>query len=93
MVNWYTADTHFGHENIIPLCGRPFRHVGHMASVLIENMWNVVHPEMDDLLQPPAPLFSPRWQAAGAGLLAEKWCQPTRSAGATSSLNYAGSCP
>lgn len=48
MVNWYTADPHFGHENIIPFCGRPFRHVGHMDSVLIENMWKVVQPD-DDL--------------------------------------------
>ena len=30
------------------------------------------HPEMDDLLQPPAPAFSPGRPASGAGLLAEK---------------------
>lgn len=48
MANWYTADTHFGHENVIPFCGRPFRHAGHMDSVLIENMWNVIQQE-DDL--------------------------------------------
>lgn len=51
------------------------------------------NPEMDDILQPPAPLLSPRRQATGAGLLAEKRYQPTRSAGATSSLNDARSCP
>jgi len=45
MASWYTADTHFGHENVIPFCGRPFRHAGHMDSVLIENMWKVVQPE------------------------------------------------
>ncbi len=28
MTNWYTADTHFGHENVIALCGRPFRNAG-----------------------------------------------------------------
>jgi len=43
-------------------------------------------PEMDDLLQSPTPSLSPRRQATGAGLLAAKWYQPTRSAGATSSL-------
>lgn len=48
MANWYTADTHFGHENVIPFCGRPFRHAGHMDSMLIESMWKVVQPE-DDL--------------------------------------------
>lgn len=48
MQNWYTADTHFGHENIIPFCGRQFRHAGHMDSVLIENMWKVVQTH-DDL--------------------------------------------
>lgn len=30
------------------------------------------HPEMDDLLQPPAPAFCLGRQATGAGLLAEK---------------------
>ena len=48
MVNWYTADTHFGHENVIPFCGRPFRNSGHMDTVLIKNMWSVIKPE-DDL--------------------------------------------
>jgi len=36
MANWYTADTHFGHENVVPFCGRPFRSAGHMDTVLIE---------------------------------------------------------
>lgn len=48
MANWYTADTHFGHENVIPFCGRPFRHAGHMDSMLIESMWKVVQPEDDE---------------------------------------------
>lgn len=48
MTNWYTADTHFGHENVIPFCGRPFRSAGHMDTVLIENLWSKVGPE-DDL--------------------------------------------
>ena len=48
MANWYTADTHFGHENVIPFCGRPFRNGGHMDTVLIANLWEKVQPE-DDL--------------------------------------------
>lgn len=45
MTIWYTADTHFGHENIIPFAGRPFRTANHMDKVLIENMWKVVQPD------------------------------------------------
>ncbi|MEP5758748.1 MAG: hypothetical protein ABJ327_05425 [Litoreibacter sp.] len=45
MTIWCTADTHFGHENIIPFSGRPFQSASHMDSVLIENMWKVVQPE------------------------------------------------
>jgi len=45
MTNWYTADTHFGHENVISFCGRPFRNTGHMDTVMIENMWKVVEPD------------------------------------------------
>jgi len=44
MTIWYTADTHFGHENIISFSGRPFRSASHMDSILIENMWKVVEP-------------------------------------------------
>ena len=48
MTHWYTADTHFGHENIIPNARRPFRDGEHMAAVLIERLWDRVGPE-DDL--------------------------------------------
>lgn len=48
MAHWYTADTHFGHEKVIALCGRPFRNAGHMDAALIENLWSKVGPE-DDL--------------------------------------------
>lgn len=36
---WFTADTHFGHENIINLGKRPFSSVKEMDEVMIER-WN-----------------------------------------------------
>ncbi len=45
MTNWYTADTHFGHENIIKFCDRPFRSANHMDAVLMQNLWTMVGPK------------------------------------------------
>ncbi|MFC0281455.1 metallophosphoesterase [Falsigemmobacter intermedius] len=45
MANWYTADLHFGHENILSHAARPFRDVQHMDAALLENLWNKVAPE------------------------------------------------
>lgn len=36
---YFTADTHFGHENVIRFCGRPFASAAEMDEALIEN-WN-----------------------------------------------------
>jgi calcineurin-like phosphoesterase family protein len=45
MQTWFTADTHFGHANIIKYCDRPFDSVGSMRAALIQR-WNAaVAPE------------------------------------------------
>lgn len=41
---WFTSDTHFGHENIIKYCNRPFRNVREMNEELIRR-WNETVPE------------------------------------------------
>ena len=45
MRRWYTADTHFGHTNIIKYCNRPFRDTSHMDTVLMNNWNSVVNPD------------------------------------------------
>ena len=41
---WFTSDTHFGHENIIRFCGRPFRDVEEMNAELIRR-WRETVPD------------------------------------------------
>lgn len=36
---YFTADTHFGHENVIRFCNRPFSSADEMDEMLIQN-WN-----------------------------------------------------
>jgi calcineurin-like phosphoesterase family protein len=36
---WFTADHHFGHENIIKFCNRPFQTIDEMDTVLFQR-WN-----------------------------------------------------
>jgi calcineurin-like phosphoesterase family protein len=48
MAHWYTADTHFGHENIIKFCKRPFNSVGMMDAVLQANFIELIGAN-DDL--------------------------------------------
>lgn len=44
---WFTADTHFGHANIIHFCHRPFKNVDEMDRILIENWNKTVGPDDD----------------------------------------------
>ena len=46
MSTFFTADTHFGHGNIIKYCDRPFDSVEEMDAKLIDN-WNKVVTEDD----------------------------------------------
>lgn len=41
---WFTSDTHFGHENIIRFCNRPFKDAVQMNEELIRR-WNETVPE------------------------------------------------
>lgn len=45
MNRWFTADQHFGHENIIDYCNRPFNRISKMEQTIIANYRKVVQPE------------------------------------------------
>ena len=44
-MRWFTADLHFGHENIIKFCDRPFRDLNHMHTTIIDNINHLVGQE------------------------------------------------
>jgi len=44
MTTFFTADTHFGHANIIKLCDRPFTSIDDMDYTIIESWNSVVRP-------------------------------------------------
>lgn len=48
MTIWFTSDTHFGHDNIIKYCKRPFKDVNEMNEALIDN-WNTCVKKNDEV--------------------------------------------
>lgn len=46
MTTWFTSDQHFGHENIIGYCGRPFRDADEMNMEIVRR-WNEVVARTD----------------------------------------------
>jgi len=48
MATFFIADTHFGHENIIRLSGRPFTSLDEMNDTLLRN-WNAHVKNSDDI--------------------------------------------
>lgn len=42
---WVISDTHFGHENIIKYCERPFKSIWEMNQSMVDNWNSVVKPE------------------------------------------------
>jgi calcineurin-like phosphoesterase family protein len=45
MTVWFTADTHFGHLNLIEYCNRPFINTDEMDEKLIDNWNSLVTPK------------------------------------------------
>lgn len=45
MQRWFISDTHFGHENIIRYCNRPFRHADEMDEFMVQEWNKLVKPE------------------------------------------------
>ena len=41
---WFTADTHFGHCNIIKYCNRPFQDGDHQDTVMVDRFNEVLRP-------------------------------------------------
>jgi calcineurin-like phosphoesterase family protein len=41
-MRWFTSDLHFGHENIIKFCDRPFTDLHHMHTTIVNNINNLV---------------------------------------------------
>jgi len=46
MTIFFTADTHFGHKNIIKYCNRPFETALEMNEALVAN-WNKIVKQTD----------------------------------------------
>ncbi len=57
---YYIADTHFGHENVIGFCGRPFSSAAEMDEVMIERRNRKVHG--NEMLLHPLSSFGFRYK-------------------------------
>jgi calcineurin-like phosphoesterase family protein len=44
MTTWFTADTHFGHANILEYCNRPFATADEMDEAMVANWNSLVQP-------------------------------------------------
>ena len=58
---WFTSDTHFGHNNIMKFCQRPWKTVEEMDNALIQN-WNSVVGENDIVFHLGDFAFAPNWR-------------------------------
>lgn len=47
-MDYFIADTHFGHANVIRFCDRPFKDVNEMDSVMMAN-WNARVDDCDHI--------------------------------------------
>lgn len=47
-MNYYIADTHFGHDNVIRFDNRPFANIEDMDRIMIAN-WNSMVTDADDV--------------------------------------------
>ena len=58
---FFTSDTHFGHNNIMKFCQRPWKTVEEMDNALIQN-WNSVVEENDIVFHLGDFAFAPNWR-------------------------------
>lgn len=47
-MDFFIADSHFGHRNIVLYCGRPFKDAFEMHDVMVQN-WNKTVKPTDDV--------------------------------------------
>lgn len=59
---WVVSDTHFGHENIIKYCKRPFANAAEMDERMVEN-WNSVVKDEDIVYSLGDVYFAQGWKS------------------------------